>query len=198
MKEREMRNARLIFVFLVALLGLLLAVPALAHGSTQVGDYELVIGFSDEPALQGEPNGLDLFVTDTRTNERVNGLEQTLQAELTFGASSRTFDLRPQFGQDGAYTAYVLPTEPGDYTWRIFGEIEGTPVDVSMTSSPDTFSSVGPKAGISFPGEEPATADLSAGLASSGRTAQIALFLGVAGVLLGAVSLFTSLRARSK
>jgi hypothetical protein len=29
------------------------------------GDYELMIGFHKEPAYQGEPNGFDLFVTNT-------------------------------------------------------------------------------------------------------------------------------------
>jgi hypothetical protein len=177
-----------------AALCLVLASPAFAHGHVEVGDYELTIGFRTEPALQGEPNGLDLLVTDTRTEEPVNGLEASLQAELIFGASRRTFELRPQFGRDGAYTAYVLPTEPGDYTWRIFGEIEGTPVDVSLTSSPDTFSAVEPKSAISFPDNEPATADLSAALAASARTAQIALVLGVLALLLGGTGLVLGVR----
>jgi hypothetical protein len=189
-----LKVARFITFTFMAVLCLVLAGPAFAHGHVEVGDYELTIGFRAEPALQGEPNGLDLLVTDTRTEEPVNGLESSLKAELIFGASQRTFDLRPQFGRDGAYTAYVLPTEPGDYTWRIFGEIEGTPVDVSMTSSPDTFSTVEPKSAISFPADEPATADLSAALASSARTAQIALILGVVALLLGATGFTLGLR----
>lgn len=63
---------------LAFLFALLLPFTVAAHGVTQVGDYELVIGFHNEPAYQGEPNGLDLFVTNTTTNERVNGLEETL------------------------------------------------------------------------------------------------------------------------
>ena len=51
---------------------------ALAHGHTTVGDYTLVIGFHNEPAYQGEPNGLDLFVTNTKTKENINGLADTL------------------------------------------------------------------------------------------------------------------------
>src|SRR3712207_2445722 len=114
---------------------------AFAHGQTQVGDYELVIGFHNEPAYQGEPNGLDLFVTNTKTNEKVEGLEKTLKAEIIFGASKKELTISPQFGRPGDYTAHVLPAEVGDYTWHIFGKIEDTPVDVSMTSSPDTFGS---------------------------------------------------------
>ena len=146
----------------IALLMAVWASTAVAHGHTEVGEYELVIGFHVEPALQGEPNGLDLFVTNLETDERVNGLEETLRAEIIFGSATQELELRAQFGQDGAYTADVLPTEAGDYTWHIWGDIEGTPVDVSMTSSPDTFSSVEPKSDISFPGTEPSSAGLSA------------------------------------
>jgi hypothetical protein len=150
-----------------------------AHGHTHVGDYELVIGFHNEPAYQGEPNGLDLFVTNMTTEESVNGLEETLQVEIIYGASTKELPIEPQFGQEGAYTAYVLPTEAGDYTWRIFGDIEGTAVDVSMTSSPDTFSSVEPKSSVSFPGTE----------ASDTGGDQTALIAGVIGAVLGLLGL---------
>jgi hypothetical protein len=163
-----------------------------AHGSTQVGDYELVIGFHNEPAYQGEPNGLDLFVTDTTTNEPVNGLEETLNVEIIYGASKKELTLEPQFGQDGAYTADLLPTEAGDYTWHIWGDIEGTPVDVSMTSSPDTFGSVEPKSEFAFPAAEPTFQQLR-------DTTQLALTVGILGAVLGVIGIilgFLSLRAR--
>ena len=109
---------------------------ASAHGHTEVGDYELVIGFHNEPAYQSEPNGLDLFVTNKKTGEKVNDLADTLKVEIIFGSSKKELKIRPQWGEDGAYTADVLPTVAGDYTWHIWGAIKGTPVDVSMTSSP--------------------------------------------------------------
>ena len=157
----------------------------LAHGSTDVGNYELVIGFHNEPAYQGEANGLDLFVTNIETEEAVNGLEETLSVEIIYGSSNRELELRTQFGQEGAYTADILPTEAGDYTWHIWGDIEGTPVDVSMTSSPDTFSSVEPKSGVSFPNPEPASADLAAQAEAAAQSAQTALIVGIVGVVLG-------------
>jgi hypothetical protein len=171
---------------------------ALAHGRTEVGDYELVIGFHGEPAYQGEPNGLDLFVTNTKTGEQINGLEETLKAEIVFGSSKKELKIEAQWGQEGAYTAYVLPTETGDYTWHIWGEIEGTPVDVSMTSSPDTFSSIEPKSAVSFPATEPSSAELQAQTAAATQTAQIALIVGIVGTLLGVGGLivgFLGLRA---
>ena len=181
-------------VLLAGICSLVLTTRVLAHGGTQVGDYELVIGFHNEPAYQGEPNGLDLFVTNTATNEPVNGLEDTLQVEIIYGASSRELPLRARFDQEGAYTADLLPTAAGDYTWHIWGEIEGTPVDVSMTSSPDTFGSVEPKSEFAFPAAEPGARELQ-------NQARLALTVGILGAVLGGAGLllgFLGLRAGRK
>jgi hypothetical protein len=175
-------------VALLAATALLLVAggSALAHGQTQVGDYELEIGFHNEPAYQGEPNGLDLFVTNTQTGEKVNGLEETLQAEIIYGSSKKEVTIEPQDELDGAYTAFVLPTATGDYTWHIWGTIEDTPVDVSMTSSPDTFGSVEPKAALAFPAAEPSAAELQAQATAAAQMARMALVAGLVGVVLGA------------
>jgi hypothetical protein len=162
---------------------------AAAHGHTEVGNYELVIGFHNEPAYQGEPNGLDLFVTNTTTDERVNGLEETLRVEIIYGGSKKELQIEPQFGQDGAYTAHVIPSETGDYTWHIFGTIEDTPVDVSMTSSPDTFSAVEPKSAVSFPNTEATSADLSARADLATSASRIALITGGVAIVLGLLGL---------
>jgi hypothetical protein len=175
---------RFVSILLLALaLSLLAPSYVLAHGHIDVGDYEIVIGFHNEPAIQGEPNALDLFVTNVKTSEKVKQLEDTLQAELIFGSSKKVLQIEPQWEEEGAYTAYLIPTEAGDYTWHIFGTIDDTPVDISMTSSPDTFSSVLPKSEYSFPAVEKSTAELSAQLSSATRTAQIALILGALGIL---------------
>jgi hypothetical protein len=178
----------------LALLAAALLLPftvsvALAHGHVTAGDYELVIGFRTEPAYQGEPNGLDLRVTNTRTGEAVTDLADTLKAELIFGSSKKQLELRPRFGEDGAYTADVLPTEAGDYTWHIWGDIKGTPVDLSMTSGPDTFGAVDAKAAVAFPAAEATPAELQAQAAAAARTAQTALIAGGLGVLLGVAGL---------
>jgi hypothetical protein len=174
--------------------------PAFAHGHTQVGDYELVIGFRNEPAYQGEPNGLDLIVTNTKTNEKVTGLEKTLNVEIIYGSSKKQLEVRPQFGREGAYTADVLPSRAGDYTWHIWGEINGTPVDVTMTSGPDTFNPVQPKSAAAFPAPEPAPDELQAQAASAAQLAQTALIVGGVGVVLGAAGLvvgFLGMRSRA-
>jgi hypothetical protein len=172
------------FLIIVSLLFTLNGV-ALAHGKSTVGDYELTIGFHNEPVIQGEKNSLDLFVVNTKTNEKINGLDQTLHAEIIFGTHKKELPLYPQEDQDGAYAADVIPTRVGDYTWHIWGDIKGTPADVSMTGSPTTFGTVDPKSGISFPDVEPSTAALADQARAAGQSAQTALIVGIAGVVLG-------------
>ncbi len=177
---------RLAFLLLATILVALLVHSAVfAHGMTTVGDYELEIGFHNEPVVVGMPNALDLFVTNAKTGEKVNGLQDTLQAELIFGASTKSFALEPQEGGDGAYTAYVIPAAVGDYTWHITGKINDTPVDVSMTSSPDTFNSAEEASMYTFP----AAVNPSAGIANT------ALLVGGAGLVVGLIGLAFGLAA---
>jgi hypothetical protein len=188
---------RLPAALLVAALALLIGSgTALAHGHIEVGKYELIIGFRSEPAIQGEVNGLDLRVRVHETEAPVAGLEETLKAEISYGGTTQPLELRARWGEEGAYTADIIPTEAGDYTFHIFGTIEGEPVDVTMTSSPDTFSSVGTKASIAFPAPEATSTELAAATASAQQTATIALVVGGLGLLLGAAGLAFGLRAR--
>jgi hypothetical protein len=176
-------------LLLAALLLPLTTSLALAHGHTEAGDYEIVIGFHNEPAYAGEPNGLDLFVTNKATGEKINDLADTLKAEIIFGSSKKELEVRAQWGQDGAYTADVLPTAAGDYTWHIWGDIKGTPVDVSMTSSPETFSAIKAKSVVAFPAAEATPAELQAQAASAQQAAQTALMVGIAGAVLGLIGI---------
>ncbi len=175
-------------------LALLASAPASAHGKTQVGDYELEIGFHNEPAYLNQPNGLDLFVTNSKTDEMVTGLEDSLQAEIIFGSSKKAIQIEPQ-EEDGAYIAYMVPTEVGDYTWHIFGTIENTPVDVSMTSSPDTFGSVEPLSDYTFPGTT--TANAGSGSATSTAVSVAGVVLGLLGSILGLMALLAARRQTS-
>jgi hypothetical protein len=165
--------------------------PAAAHGRVDVGEYELVIGFSTEPAYQGEPNGLDLAVRTKADQTPVTDLADTLKVEIIRGDTTRALNLRAVFGKDGSYTANVLPTEAGDYTWHIFGDINGTPVDVSMTSGEGTFGIVQPKADVSFPSADPTTADLVTQIQAVEARASQAWYVGIAGVVVGLIGLAT-------
>lgn len=170
---------------------------ASAHEHRDVGDYTFTVGFLEEPVFSGQKSGLELGVE--RGEEPVEGLEETLQAEVTFDGQSRDLEISPVFGEPGAYQSVFFPTAAGPYTFHVFGDVEGTAVDESFTSGPDTFSEVADVAGGQFPVQFPSTGDVvrdaEAG-AGAATTATIALVLGGAGLLAGLVALGLTLARR--
>ena len=171
---------------------------ALAHESRDVGEYTFVVGFLDEPAYAGLKSGLDLRIS--AGDAPVEGAEETLEARVIFGGQSRDLEISPSFGEPGAYRSVFFPTAAGSYTFRIFGEIDGTEIDESFTSGPDTFGDILDTAGGQFPVVYPATADLvrdaEAG-ATAATMATIALGLGGVGLLAGLVALGVALGRRA-
>lgn len=148
---------------------LVMAVPAIAHEHREIlgGQYEVTIGFLEEPAFVGEQNGLFLRVVnlaatteataepgeeaDHEEGQPVVGLDQTLQAEVIFGDQSMPLTLSPIGDELGSYRSVFFPTAVGDYTFHITGEIEGNAVDESFTSAPDGFDSVQAIEELQFP-----------------------------------------------
>jgi hypothetical protein len=169
----------------------------LGHEERELDDITLVVGFLDEPVYVGQKSGLDLRVT--HAGEPVEGLEETLQAEVIFEGESRDLEISPSFGEPGAYRSVFFPTAAGPYTFRVFGEIEGEAVDESFTSSADGFSEVQDVTGGQFPVVLPAAGDTArdaeAG-AAAGGTATVALVIGGAGLLAGLVALGLTLARR--
>jgi hypothetical protein len=159
---------------LVALLTALLPLTTAAHERREVGNgqYEMVVGFLDEPAFVGLKNELDLRVhsltpsasptTDESAGTEgipVEGLTGSLQAEVIFGDQSMELPLEPRFGEPGAYRSVFFPMAEGDYTFHIFGEIEGVAIDETFTSGPETFGPVEPVEPLQFPKEDSASGD---------------------------------------
>jgi hypothetical protein len=176
----------------------LTAGAAQAHEVREVGDFTFVVGLIDEPVFTGQKSGLEFFVT--RDEEPVEGLEQTLQAEVAFESQTRELEISPRFGEAGGYESVFFPTAAGPYTFRIFGEVEGEPFDESFTSGPDTFGEVEEQSGGQFPVQFPAPADVArdaeAG-ATAATQATIALVLATAGLLAALVALGLTLARRT-
>ena len=99
---------------------------ALAHEEREVGDYTFEVGMLEEPVL-------------TRGDEPVEGLEESLQATVTFGGETRDLEISPRFGEPGAYQSVFFPTAAGPYSFHVTGEVEGQSIDETFTGGPDTF-----------------------------------------------------------
>lgn len=169
----------------------------LAHETREVGDYRITVGFIGEPVYTGQKSGLEFRVL--RGEEPVEGLAETLEAEVHFQGEQRDLPLSPRFGQPGWYQSVFFPTAAGPYTFRIFGEIEGMAFDESFTSGDDTFHEVQDVTGGQFPVVLPAAGDTArdaqAG-AQAATTATLALVVGGAGLLAGLIAIGLSLARR--
>lgn len=139
----------LIVAAMLAMTSMLMPFSVSAHEQRDVGTYVFVVGFLDEPAIQGDTNGISLEVT--KADKPVTGLDKTLKAEIIVGDQKKEFALSPVWKSDGSYEAVFIPTQPGDYSFHFFGTIDGTKVDETFTSSPNGFDSVAPRTDYEFP-----------------------------------------------
>jgi hypothetical protein len=181
------------------LLTLVITVSTAAHEDRELGEYTLDVGFLNEPAFSGEENGLFLHVS--RGDEPILGLEETLEASVSFGSQTRQLDLAPSFSEPGSYVSAFFPTAAGPYTFGITGQIEEQAIDESFTSGPDTFSEVQDATGGQFPVQFPPPGDVARDArsgAAAATTATIALVAGIAGLVVGFVALGLSLSRRQR
>lgn len=136
---------------LIALALIATTLTASAHEHRDVGAYTFVVGFIDEPAIQGDTNGLTLTITSTKDQKPVEGLSDTLKAQVIYQKEKKDLTLTPVYNQPGAYQSVFIPMQPGDYTFHITGTINGQQVDESFTSSPQGFDSVAARSDYEFP-----------------------------------------------
>ncbi len=150
----------------------------------------------------------------------VEGLEKTLQVEITHVSTgaSKVMSLRALADEPGRYTADLIPTAPGVYRFRLFGAIEGNPIDETFLSrgGGGNFADVQSSTELQFPERLPELREVTRavrGAMSAAQQAQdaamaadegdddsagalliLAIALGGAGVSLGSAGLIVGLR----
>jgi hypothetical protein len=144
------KKIAVLLVMIGVIVGLVALSPLSAHEEREIGTYSVELGWRVEPAYTTIFNGPEIFVFD-ENEQAVEGLEETLQLEVTFGPASKTLELRPVWQDPGHYTADLIPTEPGDYSFHLTGTIGDTDVDEVFTSADGKFGSVEPISDIQFP-----------------------------------------------
>lgn len=173
---------------------LMVAAPsaALAHETRDVAGYKFVAGWIGEPALEGQKNGVDLRIT--QTDKPVEGVEKTLQVEITHKASGtrKTFALRTIFRDPGHYTADIIPTAPGQYEMRFFGKVGNAEVNETFISGPGRYGDIEPTTEIAFPVAAPQVREVAGSAKQALEAAQnaedaasTARTIGIAGSVLG-------------
>jgi hypothetical protein len=173
---------------------------------TVAGQFTFVVGFITEPPITGVPNGIDLRITDAQSNQPVEGAEKTLKADVMTGGQMKTYELTTRFNMPGAYTAHLIPTKAGTWTFRFYGTLNGTPIDERFESGPGRFNDVQLASTLEFPQTTPTQpgattttpsneADVSAATeaqraldeAEDARTIGIAV--GTAGIVVGLIGI---------
>jgi hypothetical protein len=147
----------------------LVASPALAHETRQVGSYSVAVGWSHEPAYAGTENGVQIFIHDANGAAVDDlGTPTSLKVQVIYGSQISPFlDLEPSWDPDtglgthGEWDAAITPTQPGVYSFHFTGSINGQPVDQKFTASDSTFAVVEDPTGIEFPTKTPGTAALA-------------------------------------
>ena len=194
----------------------LLAGPAAAHEGRHVGGLDVVVGFGEEPAYAGQPNGVMLLLSKGGTP--VTDLGDTLSVTVGFGDQTNDLSMEPffeigEFGTPGDYRAWFIPTRAGQYSFHFTGTIRGTKIDETFTSGPNTFDDVVSPTDVEFPVQDPTNgeladridreiprleasiSDLKASVGSATDDASGARTLALVGVVLGALGLIAAIAA---
>ena len=117
-----------------------------------IGDnkYLFVAGFQNEPVYVDDKSGVALYVytpdpkdpmsTDSNLTKPVEGLQDSLKAEISAGAKTKVLDLEPDEEQPGYYTASFIPDVETTYKFRFFGNLSNIPVSIEYSCSPGAVS----------------------------------------------------------
>jgi hypothetical protein len=169
---------------------------ASAHYVFTAGQYRVAIGWQNEPAFGtdtfvGEQNAIQVFVDIASANNPKGTPVSTLnqdcthpdfQVTVTVGTTtSSPFCPAPVYDPDTGngrldeYDYALIPTVVGAYTFHIFGSINGTPINTTVTSGPTTFDSIADSSSVQFPVAVPAVAAVSTKVDAVNQRASSAL-----------------------
>jgi hypothetical protein len=156
---------RLLFTSMTTLILIIIPGIVSAHEHRPVGEYEMVVGWVDEPPFVGFKNAVELRLADAG-GKPVLDLGDALKVEVIFGGQkTEALTLAPAFGatsgRPGEYRAPVIPTRPGTYAFHFVGTIRGQKVNEVFTASEQTFDPVRASSEIEFPAKDPTRADLA-------------------------------------
>lgn len=152
----------------------------LAHEHITIGDYELVIGWLDEPPIAGQMNAITISVSDQSSGEALPVEDvSALQVTVSYGGQNKALTLEP-LGDDspGEFMAPVLPTVPGEYTVLLEGQLGETAVEAEVQPE-----EVQPADALQFPIPESSAQMTNVG--TGDWLSWLAVLLGLAGVVLG-------------
>jgi len=184
-------------VVCASLLSIAAVLPAFAHQQKELGNYNVEVGFTAEPAVQNQMNAIE-FNAETKDGKKVEGLEATVKFEVTAGGKTQPIAIHAVEGAPGHYLGEFMPTLVGDYTFHMTGKIEDLAVDEKFDSGPNRFSPVVSAREVQFPNKLQSLDELGAQLAAADAKISQAQTFGIAGVVAGVLGLIVGVAALVK
>ena len=180
-----MKKKIFVFACLIALMALLTSYQTvLAHETITVGDYEIEIGWANEPPVVGQRNAIEINVSNTSSGE-AQPVEDvsSLVVSVSYGGETKTLTLQPA-GEDtsGQFVAPILPTVPGQYSLLLDGTLGDTAVDAEVEPE-----EVQPADTLQFPSVE--ASGQSAGSGMTNWLIYLSLLIGLIALGLGVTAL---------
>ncbi len=133
----------------------------------------------------GERNALLFDVS--KNGVPIEGLEGTLDIEVTFAGEKFLGDLHPE-EKNGLYTTELFPTAKGQYEVRISGQIEDLEVDVMATPEEVLSARI-----LQFPESVAETRELEQSIVEMQAAIERAQLFGNIGTATGAIGIITGL-----
>ena len=187
--------AALAAIAIIASSQLLTSTVAEAHERRNVGPYQFVVGWLDEPAFQGQPNAASVRISDTRVTpaKPVEGLEKTLSIAISAGGlAPYAAPTRAVFGQPGLYAVDLIPTRAGAYSFKMTGKVETLDVNETFESGPGRFNDVEGQNALQYPAKAPVADELAQRLGDLQATADRTQLIAIAALALGVIAMVAS------
>lgn len=139
------RSLLLVFLALI-----LLPLASLAAPITRTaGDrFEITVQYMNEPAILGDTNGVRMQITEN--GEPVSGAHTTLTVQVEFMEAVRVLNVYEDPTQPGVYTGVFIPMQNGEYSFAVYGELDGVEIDERYTVN-DGLVAVTPRTDYEFP-----------------------------------------------
>jgi hypothetical protein len=161
----------------------------LAHTAVQVGDYDVEVGWLEEPPIVGQRNAIVVNVAAPGASDS----EQTPQpidvsglvVDVTYGGETKTLSLEP-LSEDSVnqFVAAILPTVAGTYTVQLRGRLGGTEADVDVE-----VEEVATADAIAFPATASSETASAPSMGWSQWLAPLGFLAGIAGLVVAVIAL---------
>jgi hypothetical protein len=105
-----------------------------AHKTVTVEQYEIEVGWRDEPPLASQQNAIVFAITEGEGSVQsgVTNAFRDLQATVKSGSVTKSLDILSDV-RAGHYYSKIIPTKTGSLTVVLKGTINGVPVNEEVT-----------------------------------------------------------------